>query len=81
MRRGGALPNMGDLGAELLDGRNSSSSIASSGVNIGITAAGVSRSLSLPKYSWVTRLKPRQTARRVASSGMRGHTQARRSDR
>ena len=46
--------------------------MASSGVNIGITAAGVSRSLSLAKYSAVTILKPRTTARRVSSSAMRG---------
>ena len=70
MRRA-ASPNIATLAPSCLT-QNSSSSIASSGVNIGITAAGVRRSPSLPKYSAVTRLKPRQTARRVSSSGMRG---------
>jgi hypothetical protein len=51
---------------------NSSSSIASSGVCTGITATGVSLSPRSLKYSWVTTLKPRITARRVASSAMRG---------
>ena len=51
---------------------NVNSSIASSGVCTGITAAGVSLSPRSLKYSWVTTLKPRITARRVASSAIRG---------
>ena len=50
----------------------SSSAMASSGVCIGMIAAGVMRSLNLPKASAVTTLWARITARRVASSLMRG---------
>src|SRR5581483_11314165 len=65
------LPNMHTLLPSCLV-TNSSSSIASSGVCTGITAAGVRRSSSPLKESAVTTLKPRMTARRVAASAMRG---------
>ena len=50
----------------------SSSAIASSGVCIGMIAAGVIRSPRFWKASAVTMLCARTTARRVASSLMRG---------
>jgi hypothetical protein len=65
------LPNMQTF-APSCSVTNVNSSIASSGVYTGITAAGVSLSPRSLKYSWVTMLKPRITARRVASSAMRG---------
>ena len=65
------LPNMPAFEPSCFQ-QNSSSAIASSGVCIGITATGVSRSESFAKYSAVTMLKPRITARRVSSSAMRG---------
>src|SRR5881397_406198 len=71
MGRRTPLPNMQTFAPSCLV-TNVSSSIASSGVCTGITAAGVSLSRRSLKYSWVTTLKPRITARLVASSAMRG---------
>ena len=71
MRRDMPLPNMQAL-APSSRVTYSSSAMASSGVCMGMIAAGVIRSPRLRKASAVTTLCARITARRVASSPIRG---------